>query len=66
VGTKRQTHREYNHMRRHSDVGYKTPSEYADHCTCTKPGWIPIRPNQKERAGQIHAIWGRRHRIDGV
>jgi putative transposase len=30
-------HREYNHVRRHSSLGYKTPTEYAEHCTCTKP-----------------------------
>jgi transposase InsO family protein len=30
-------HREYNQVRRHSSLGYKTPTEYAEHCTCTKP-----------------------------
>lgn len=30
-------HREYNHVRRHSSLGYKTPIEYAANCTCTKP-----------------------------
>lgn len=30
-------HHEYNHVRRHSSLGYKTPAEYAAHCTCTKP-----------------------------
>jgi len=28
-------HREYNHVRRHSSLGYKTPTEYAETCTCT-------------------------------
>jgi len=26
---------EYNHVRRHSSLGYKTPAEYASTCTCT-------------------------------
>jgi len=30
-------HREYNHVRRHSSLGYKTPTEYAETCTCTTP-----------------------------
>jgi len=30
-------HREYNHDRRHSSLGYKTPTEYAETCTCTTP-----------------------------
>ncbi len=30
-------HREYNHDRRHSSLGYKTPTEYAKTCTCTTP-----------------------------
>ena len=27
----------YNTIRRHSSLGYKTPTEYAEHCTCTTP-----------------------------
>lgn len=30
-------HHEYNQVRRHSSLGYKTPIEYADNCTCTTP-----------------------------
>jgi transposase InsO family protein len=30
-------HRECNHVRRHSSHGYKTPTEYAETCTCIKP-----------------------------
>jgi len=30
-------HREYNRVRRHSSLGYKIPTEYAEVCTCTKP-----------------------------
>ena len=30
-------HHEYNHVRRHSSLGYKTPIENANHCTCTTP-----------------------------
>jgi transposase InsO family protein len=30
-------HQEYNRVRRHSSLGYKTPAEYAASCTCTKP-----------------------------
>lgn len=29
-------HHEYNHMSMHSSLGYKTLTEYAEHCTCTK------------------------------
>ena len=28
---------EYNHMRRHSSLGYKTPTECAGTCICIKP-----------------------------
>ena len=28
-------HRQYNHVRRHSSLGYKTPTEYAETYTCT-------------------------------
>lgn len=30
-------HHEYNNIRRHSSLGYTTPSQYAQRCTCTKP-----------------------------
>lgn len=30
-------HQEYNHVRRHSSLGYQAPAEYAANCTCTKP-----------------------------
>jgi Transposase and inactivated derivatives len=30
-------HHEYNHIRRHSSLGYKSPTEYAEACTCTTP-----------------------------
>ena len=30
-------HHEYNHVRRHSSLGYQGPAEYAANCTCTKP-----------------------------
>ena len=30
-------HHEYNHLRRHSSLGYQAPTEYAETCTCTKP-----------------------------
>lgn len=29
-------HEEYNHVRRHSSLGYRAPAEYAANCTCTK------------------------------
>lgn len=31
-------HDEYNHVRRHSNLGHKTPAAYAAKGTCTKPG----------------------------
>ena len=30
-------HREYNTIQRHSSVGYKTPTEYAETYTCITP-----------------------------
>jgi len=30
-------HAEYNTVRRHSSLSYRTPAEYAANCTCTKP-----------------------------
>jgi len=30
-------HHEYNHVRRHSSLGYQAPAQYAANCTCTKP-----------------------------
>ena len=39
--------REYNHVRRHSSLGYMTPTECAETWTWTKPDSLPISLDRK-------------------